>query len=43
MSPKEHEQKWSEEQKLRGELEVLRQNLEQYANALAEIAGVEKM
>jgi hypothetical protein len=43
MSPKEHEQKWSEEQKLRSELEVLRQNLEQYANVLAEIAGVEKM
>jgi hypothetical protein len=43
MSAKEHEQKWFEEQKLRSELEVLRQNLEQYANVLAEIAGVEKM
>ncbi|WP_026735259.1 hypothetical protein [Fischerella sp. PCC 9605] len=42
MSPKEHEQSWSEEPKLRSELEVLRAGLEQYANALAVIAGVEE-
>ena len=42
LSPKEHEQQWSEEGKLRGELEKLRQDLKQYANALAEIAGVEE-
>ena len=41
LSPKEHEQKWSEEGKLRDELEKLRQDLEQYANVLAVIAGVE--
>lgn len=39
-SPKEHECKWSEEPKLRAELESLRENLEQYANALAIIAGI---
>ena len=43
LSPKEHEQKWSEEgKKLRDELEKLRQDLKQYANALAKIAGVEE-
>lgn len=42
MSPKEHEQNWSEEPKLRSELEVLRAGLEEYANALAVIAGVEE-
>ncbi len=42
LSPKEHEQHWSEEGKLRNELEQLRQDLNQYANALAKIAGVEK-
>ncbi len=42
LSPKEHEQQWSEEPKLRGELANLRSNLEKYALALAEIAGVEK-
>ncbi|MGK7897065.1 MAG: hypothetical protein AB4372_26485 [Xenococcus sp. (in: cyanobacteria)] len=42
ISPKEYEQKWSEERKLRDELEKLRQDLKQYANALAEIAGVEE-
>ncbi len=42
LSPKEHEQQWSEERKLRGELEKLRQELNQYANALAEMAGVEE-
>jgi hypothetical protein len=42
LSPKEHDQKWSEESKLREELESLRKDLEQYANALAVIAGVEE-
>ena len=42
LSPKEHEQKWLEEGKLREELEKLRQDLKEYANALAEIAGVEE-
>lgn len=42
MSPKEHEQSWSEEPKLRSELEVLRGGLEDYAKALAKIAGVEE-
>ena len=41
ISPKEHEQNWSEEPKLRSELARLREDLEQYANALARIAGVE--
>jgi hypothetical protein len=42
VSPKEHEQSWSEEPKLRNELEVLRGGLEDYAKALAVIAGVEE-
>ena len=42
LSPKEHEQQWSEEGKLRDELEKLRKDLKQYANALAVIAGVEE-
>jgi len=42
LTPKEHEQQWSEEGKLRDELEKLRQDLKQYANALAVIAGVEE-
>ena len=42
LSLKEHEQQWSEEGKLRDELEKLRQDLKQYANALAKIAGVEE-
>ena len=42
LSPKEHEQKWSEAGKLRDELAKLISKLEQYANALAEIAGVER-
>ena len=42
VSPKEHEQSWSEEPKLRSELEVLRGGLEDYAKALATIAGVEE-
>lgn len=40
LSPKEHEQNWPEEPKLREELEKLRSDLEQYANALAQIVGV---
>ncbi|MBD2250324.1 hypothetical protein [Nostoc parmelioides] len=40
VSPKEHEQSWSEEATARGELEALRVGLEQYAQALATIAGV---
>lgn len=40
MSPKEHERNWSEEPKLRDELEALRKDLEKYANALAVIVGV---
>ena len=42
VSPKEHEQSWSEEPKLRSELEVLRGGLEDYAKALAKIADVEE-
>ena len=38
----EHEQQWSEISELRKELESLRQDLSQYAIALAEIAEVEK-
>jgi hypothetical protein len=40
LSLKEHERNWSEEGNLRDELEALRRDLEQYANALAVIAGV---
>ncbi len=42
LSPKEHERNWSEEPKLRVELELLRRDLEQYADALAVIAGVKE-
>lgn len=42
LSPKEHEQNWSEEPKLRAELAQLRSDLEKYADALAEIAGVDR-
>ena len=42
LSPKEHEQNWSEEPKAREELAKLRSDLEQYANALAEIAGIKQ-
>ena len=35
-----HEKAWEHEATVRGELEALRQDLEQYANALAKIAGV---
>ncbi len=40
LSPKEHEQNWSEEPHLRTALELLREDLEQYAKALEVIAGV---
>ncbi|MBD2458968.1 hypothetical protein H6G80_33570 [Nostoc sp. FACHB-87] len=42
VSPREHEQSWSEEATARQELEALRVGLEQYAQALATIAGVEE-
>ncbi len=42
LSPKEHEQNWSEVSKLRSELESLRKELEKYAYALAIIAGVKE-
>ena len=41
ISVKEHEQNWTEEQQFRGELARLQSDLEQYANALATIAGVD--
>ncbi|NJL20769.1 MAG: hypothetical protein HC895_08090 [Leptolyngbyaceae cyanobacterium SM1_3_5] len=41
LSPKEHEQQWLEEPKLRQELGGLRVELEVYAQALAQIAGVD--
>jgi hypothetical protein len=40
LSLREHERNWTEEPKLRSELKALRSDLEQYANALAVIAGV---
>ncbi|AFY33663.1 hypothetical protein [Calothrix sp. PCC 7507] len=40
VSPQHHEREWSEERKLRAELETLRQDLQEYAIALAIIAGV---
>lgn len=40
LSPKEHELNWPEEPQMRREVARLRSGLEQYANALAEIAGV---
>ena len=39
-SPKAHEKAWKEDVVVRSELDSLRQKLEQYANALAEISGV---
>jgi len=42
ISPKEHEKNWSEEPQMRQELVLLGKELEQYALALAEIAGVEE-
>ena len=41
LSPKEHEKNWAQEAQFRSELELLRQNLEEYAIALAYIAGVD--
>lgn len=40
LSPREHEKNWADEPRLRIELSALRADLEKYANALAEIAGV---
>lgn len=40
ISPKEYEQQWTEEPKLRQELATLRGELEVYAQALANVAGV---
>jgi hypothetical protein len=40
-SPKEHEQLWDEEPKVRQELSALRGELEIYAQALAKVAGVD--
>lgn len=42
VSSKTHEKAWNEEIIVRSELDSLRQDLEQYAKALAEIAGVGK-
>ena len=42
LSKKVHEQNWSEAAKMRQELSELRADLEQYATALAKIAGVEQ-
>ncbi|MEH2191664.1 MAG: hypothetical protein V7K98_03235 [Nostoc sp.] len=41
VSPKKHEQDWEKEAQFRSELELLREDLEQYAVALAVIAGVD--
>jgi hypothetical protein len=41
-SPQEYEHDWPEAQQLRSELEILRQELEQYADTLATIAGVKE-
>jgi hypothetical protein len=37
---KEHEKNWAEEPKLRDELKLLRENLEQYVQALAKVIGM---
>ncbi len=42
VSAQAHEKAWEHEPELRTALEKLRQELEQYANALADIAGVNK-
>ena len=42
VSPQEHEKKWADEMVLRGEMEALRKDLAQYAEALTEIAGVRR-
>ena len=41
VSSKSHEKAWEHESTLRGELESLREDLSQYTNALAAIAGVD--
>ncbi|ASC73463.1 hypothetical protein XM38_044300 [Halomicronema hongdechloris C2206] len=41
LSPQAHEKAWEQEPVLRQELEALRRDLEQYADALADIAGVQ--
>ncbi len=41
LSPQEHEKNWKHQTKLRSELEILRRDLEEYAIALAVIAGVD--
>lgn len=41
VSPVVHEHNWEHEMALRGEMEALRKDLEQYAKALAKIAGVD--
>ncbi|MGB3613380.1 MAG: hypothetical protein WBA10_06245, partial [Elainellaceae cyanobacterium] len=40
VSPQDHEKSWEQESKLRRDLEALRENLNQYAKALADISGV---
>lgn len=40
ISPQTHEKSWNQEPVLRSELEALRGDLEKYAHALADIAGV---
>ncbi len=42
VNPVAHENNWCEEPQLRNELELLRQELEQYASVLAALAGVEE-
>jgi hypothetical protein len=39
---KDHEKKWPEEPQLRNELKLLRENLEEYVHALAEVIEVKK-
>ena len=41
-SPKDHEKNWSLEPQMRQELLLLGKELEQYANALAEIVGIDE-
>lgn len=41
VDPVKHERTWEREEQLRSELELLRQDLEQYAIALSIIAGVD--
>ena len=40
VSPGEHERKWQEHDKLRGELETLRADLQSYAKGLTTLAGI---